>query len=267
VSGTAARGWPKEEIREVVISGLASRDTIAERDAARRRLTAALPIDARVLLYRLTLAVGRFDRALALAIASIPPAVAMPGEHLDELVGSWIEALGSNRYRVSPLVVGAGSEVLGAPEQQAIHKGIAIQIIQQHSVQISDANMIFTHSLLGKFEPGLMATAHSVLTAEDSTLRPLAEVFFTLRFCRYDQPIFPQDIRVSRVLRIAQFKLLSTTNDIKNINLCVSALVEEIAVEPELPLRDGLECLALSVILTTPGIGDYLSTWISLLND
>jgi len=65
VMGMAARGWPRSEVRDIVIRGFASDDTQAERDAARCGMVAALSEDERNLLYRLSLVIGRFNRALA----------------------------------------------------------------------------------------------------------------------------------------------------------------------------------------------------------
>ena len=55
VMGMAARGWPRSELRGDCDSGFSSDDTDAERDAARRSMVAALPEEARNLLYRLSL--------------------------------------------------------------------------------------------------------------------------------------------------------------------------------------------------------------------
>ena len=75
VMGIAARGWSRFEFREIVIRGFSSDDTDAERDAARRSMVEALPEEARNLLYRLSLVVGRFDRPLVLKMAELPPPI------------------------------------------------------------------------------------------------------------------------------------------------------------------------------------------------
>ena len=113
VLGMAARGWPAESIQGTVNEGFTSPDLKATRDAARRTLVSALPADARSLLYRLSLAVGRFDRSLALAVAALEPALARAGEQLDLLIGPWIENVGRDSLRVSPLASHFGVEALG----------------------------------------------------------------------------------------------------------------------------------------------------------
>jgi hypothetical protein len=264
VTGMAARGWPEDAMREVVISGLTSRDMDAERDAARRSLTAALPTDARTLLYRLSLIIGHFDRALALGVGSLPPPISRPGEQLDELVGAWIEALGSGRYRVSPLVSNAGREMLEAGEQRNVHNRIARQLLARRTAYTADANMILTHSLLGKFAQGLLAIAYSVLRSDEKTLARLAEDFFILGLFQTKTSIYPDQPHVSRFLRLAQFKLIAKTGKRAEINSCVTALLAEINEEQDARLRTGFECLALSTVLLNTGIGDHLLNWVDL---
>jgi hypothetical protein len=264
VTGMAARGWPEEAMHEVLISGLTSQDMESEREAARRSLTGALPPDARTLLYRLSLILGHFDRALALAVGSLPPPISRPGEQLEELVGAWIEALGNGRYRVSPLVSNAGREMLEVTEQQYVHNRIASQLLARRTGDTNDANMILTHSLLGKFTPGLIAIAVFVLRSNEETLIRLAENFFVLRLFRTETPIYSDQPHVSRFLRLAQFKLIAKTGNGPKINSCVTALLEETNEEQDARLRAGSECLALSTVLLTPGIAEHLLNWVDL---
>jgi hypothetical protein len=264
VAGMAARGWPEEAMREVMISGLTSRDIDSERDAARRSLTAALLPDARTLLYRLALIIGDFDRALALGIGFLPPPISRPGEQLDELVGAWIEALGNGRYRVSPLVSNAGREMLEPTEQQNVHNRIANQLLARRAGDTNDFNMILTHSLLGKFAPGLIAIAASVLRTDEKTLIRFAEDFFVLRFFNTKSPIYSDQPHVSRFLRLAQFKVIAKTGNGPKINSCVTALLAETNEEQDARLRAGSECLALSTVLLTVGIADHLRNWVDL---
>ena len=110
VTGIASRGWPVEEIKSILARAMSSDDTDATREAARRRLSAELPEGARDLLYRLSLTTWHFSRSLALVIGNIPPPVSRIGECLDQLIGPWIEAIGKDLFRVSPLARQLGSE-------------------------------------------------------------------------------------------------------------------------------------------------------------
>jgi hypothetical protein len=263
--GMAARGWPEEAMLDVVVRGLTSEDTDAERDAARRSLAAALPADARMLLYRLSLTIVHFDRALALDIGSLSPPVSRAGEQLDELIGPWIEAIGSGRYRVSPLVSNAGRETLGADEQRNVHNQIATQLLARQTIDAWDTNAILTHAMLGKSTQCLAVLANSVITADKNTRSLLAEHFFMLRILRTDGLIYPDHPAVSRMLRLAQFRLVAETEKGPDILACVTALLNEAGQESNAELRTAFECVALVTVLITVGIADHVPNWIDLL--
>ena len=263
--GMAARGWPKEAMQDVVSRGFSSEDIDAERDAARRSLTAALPVDTRTLLYRLSLAIGRFDRTLALDVGSLSPAIVGAGERLDELVGPWIEAVGTGQYRVSPLASNAGQGALTADEQRSVHNLIATRLLARRKIDASDANMILVHALVGKSTQSLAKLAHMVMMARHDSLGPLSEHFFMLRALRTDGLIYPDSPPVSRLLRLAQLKLIAETKNGSNILSCVTALLNEAKQETDSPMDSMFEKLALSSVLSIPSIADHLVTWISLL--
>jgi hypothetical protein len=190
VMGMAARGWPRSEVRDIVIRGFASDDTQAERDAARRGMVAALSEDERNLLYRLSLVIGRFNRPLALKVAEVSPLIQRAGELLDSLIGPWIELVGKDVFRISPLAANAGQGMLTGEAQQAIHAAIAMQMLAKRRINSTDASGILAHALLGKDVASLFRLAHSVLTAESKATELLREHFFMLPILRTDQPIF-----------------------------------------------------------------------------
>lgn len=263
--GMAARGWPRAAMSDVIIRGFASDDTDAEREAARRSIVTALSDNARQLLYRLSLILGRFDRDLALRVGQAAPAIATPGELLDELVGPWVEAVGKNAYRVSPLASNAGQGMLNVDEQRAIHQVIAVQKLAARKINVSEANSILTHALLGKSLPSLLGVAHSVLTAGEQAIEALQEHFIMLQVLRTDQPIFEDNRMVSTMLRMAQFKLFAAKGKSKEIVECANALFREVDEEQDPEIRDVLEVGAHACVLYTIGIASYLPDWLDLL--
>jgi hypothetical protein len=265
VMGMAGRGWPKGEVRDIIIRGFASDDTDAERDAARRSMGAVLSDDARTLLYRLSLTHGRFDREIALKIGESPPPVPRPGEVLDELIGPWVETVGKNSFLVSPLAFNAGQGMLNAEEQRVVHELIARQKLSNKRIDASDANSILTHALIGKSARSLTALASSVLTAGNKTTDLLAEQFFMLPILRTDRPIFQENRSVSVMLRMAQFKLVAAKRDPKVISACVDALFQEISEEKAGQIKEALEALALAFVLNTIGVASYVRNWVELL--
>ncbi|WLC19331.1 ATP-binding protein [Bradyrhizobium diazoefficiens] len=262
--GMRAREWPLSEVREIVIRGFASDDTDAEREAARRSMTASLSDDARALLYRMSLVIGRFDRALALKIAEVPPPIQRSGELLDALIGAWIETVGKEGLRVSPLAANAGRGMFTDNEQEAIHATIARQMVQQSSIKAVDANGILMHGLLGKDDGALARLAYMVLMAESSTDQ-LREQFFALPLLNTEQPIVPTNIAVSILLRLAQFKLIASGDDRNAIAACATALLREASEEENEQLRDMFEGMSLASILNTMGIASALPNWVELL--
>src|SRR5439155_24970130 len=130
-------------------------DTDAERDAARRSMVTALSEDARNLVYRLSLVIGRFGRALALKIAEVPPPVSRAGELLDSLIGPWVEVVGKDALRVSPLAANAGRRMLTRETQQTIHAAIAIQMLPTRRILPPDSQRPLKHVLPGQERSGL----------------------------------------------------------------------------------------------------------------
>jgi hypothetical protein len=177
----------------------------------------------------LSLVIGRFDRPLALALGALPPPLVEPGEQLDQLTGSWVEFVTKKYFRVSPLAANAGRDTLRPEEQQAVHNAIAVRTLAERTVNIADANVVFSHALLGKSDRVLFGLAASVITANREVLRDLREWFFLLRSARTDRSIYPENLTISRMLRLAQFELVAERSDSDRISACVTALLNESA--------------------------------------
>ncbi|MPZ09237.1 MAG: hypothetical protein GEU89_03375 [Kiloniellaceae bacterium] len=264
-SGMAARGWPDEKIGDVIGRGITSDDIDTARDEARRDLIAALPDETRTLLYRLSIAIGRFNRSLAIVIGALSPQLSRPGESLDQLVGPWIEAIGRDLYRVSPLASGCGREVLVADEQTRIHEQIALQMLRKSGIDAVDIDAILMHAIAGKSPYCLTMVAQAVLTAGVRTIELLAEQLILLHHFRTDAPIFPENLAASIFLRTAQFKVVAAAGEGERAAEVVAALLNEISSLPPGELKNGSESMALMAILGTMGVANYLDGWINLL--
>ncbi|MCO4880124.1 hypothetical protein VOI32_28320 [Paraburkholderia caribensis] len=265
VSGMGARGWPASAIGESLARGLSSDDVEAVRDAARRALVSALPENARTLLYRLSLATGRFDRAMALAIAHVPAPVTQAGEGLDALIGPWLEITGRRQYRVSPLAAGSGRDALSPLEQTRIHSQIATQLMAGGTINAGDADSILIHAMGGKNAGVLFILSHSILTADERTLTFLADNLLALRLLRTDGPIFPEHARVSGMLRLAQFKILAAARDFERAGACASALFSEAGRQPDDESGRAFRVVAYAVVLGTMSVAQYVDNWLALL--
>jgi hypothetical protein len=236
ISGLRARSWPKDALGRLKAFER-SADVEAERLATRRRLVSAVPEEGSTLLYRISLLLDRFDRALVLALGALNPAVGNPGEQLDTLIGPWIELVGQGRLRVSPLLQNAGQEILTAEEQPLVHRTAAEQIVAGRAINVDKANSAFLHGLLGKSELSLMKLAYAVIRADAETRRILSEWILALRLHRMDCPIYPDKPTLSLTLRFAQFLLVAGSENVAAIRKCSQVLKEELNEEPDTTVR------------------------------
>ncbi|MGO4502134.1 hypothetical protein [Dyella sp. 2YAF14] len=267
ISGMRARGWPQGELLEIVGNGLSTGDIEAERDAARRTLVAVLPETSRNLLYRLSLTIGRFDRAMALLIANVTPEISNAGESMDELVGPWLETVDRHHYRVSPLAARSGQEMISEAQRTTIHFAIATQFMAKGSINGTDVDVIITHALIGKNEAVLLTLANSIITSDERTREFLSDNVTAFKLLGATGPIYPHSSIVSGMLRLAQFKLLVTARENDKIAPCATALFSEAAAQPTPELRNMFKALAYGTVLSTMGIGNFLEDWLDLLEE
>ena len=265
VMGMETRGWPVEEIESTLMRGLTTDDTDAARETARRNLVSALSEGTRILLYRLSIVVGRFDRALGLSIGGIEPAIRGSGECLDQLIGPWIEAVGNDEYRVSPLASGFGGEMLEIAEQNRVHKAIAEHISKKRVIDDLDANAIMFHGLAGESTTSLAQLTQSLMRVDVDKLGNLAEGMPTLRLLRTDRLIYPKHLSVSVMLRMAQFRLTAALGDRRGAAEIVATLFDEASRMPDGKPKQVLDQMVLILLLSTKGVANYLDNWIVLL--
>src|SRR5262249_37387735 len=155
---------------------------------------------------------------------------------------------------------------LSQGQQQAVHNAIAARILADRRISIADTNVVLTHALLGKSNLVLAVLARSVLTAAPEIGRELREWFFLLRSVRTDRLIYPESPAISRMLRLAQFKLIAEGNDGEEISACAAAVLSEgAAANHDQELNAAFEVLALGTILGTIGIAEHLANWIDLI--
>ena len=265
VIGTAARGWPMDETNDILRHGLLSDDIAAARDVSRRRLVYALPESNRELLYRLSLTTGPFTRSVALAAGDLAPSVPQIGECFDQLVGPWISAVGNDQFSVSPLASHFGRDNLSADQQRMVHRTIASQMLDARTIDAGQADTIMMHSIVGSCPKCLSILAHSILSTQPTTLAKLADHYPLFILYRTDTPIYHDDLHVSGLLRLAQFKIAVSGRRKDKVDAIVHALLREIYQVADTNVRDRLETIVLISILSTMGISNYLDDWVAHL--
>jgi hypothetical protein len=262
ISGLRIRGWPEAELTRLRRFER-SDDVEAARDAARRQLVATLPDDAKALLYRVSLTIGRFDRPIVLTLAELQPAIPAPGEQFDLLVGPWIEPSPRRQYRVSPLIANAGEETLGPSSQLSVNRAIAEAYTAGSSFDIAKADATFLHALRGKSQSALMKLAIAIISAKQSVRKDLANWITGVRLHRTDRPIFAEDARVSTLLRIAQLVLRAPARDRQAVGETWHALQREVAAAAS--THPELEAAALGKALCDTSLSALLPDWIGLI--
>ena len=105
---------------------------------------------ARELLDRLSLTNGTFHRSVVFAVADVEPQVPRCGEILQELTGVWISDLPVDRYELSPLLVGIGTETLAPKLLGAVHNAIANAYFGGGTIGPHEAMQILLHLLAAK---------------------------------------------------------------------------------------------------------------------
>lgn len=265
------RSWPRDELEKLYSLDWSGLDLAAQRAAARRRLVETAPEPARALLARLSLMIGSFRREVALEVAGLDPAVSGAGDHLDALTGPWIDPVGRDRLRLSPLLSDAAASSMTAAAQIKVHRAAAGLMLGGRALDVQDADAGVTHALIAKSREPLQRLALSVIREDQKARTRLAGWLTTLQMLRADQPIFPEHPATSRLLRLAQVLLITASEDASGLPGRWEALLQEISEEPDTTVRETFELMALTKVMlereivSTPGWVAHLARMDSLL--
>ncbi|MGU3387827.1 hypothetical protein ACLBYG_25215 [Methylobacterium sp. D53M] len=264
VLGLAARGWPEDALVEHLVGR--NPDVLREREAVRARLREAVPPEARSILYRSSLVLGRLPRRVALALGCVLPAVDRPGEALDRLVGPWIDAVGPEEYRVSPLVGDAGRAMLSRDEQTAVHRAVVDALLAEEGLATDVADAVFFHALEGERPESLAGLCTSIISADDRVRRVIAAQSVMLRHLRTDRLAYPKAPVISKLLRLAQVVLLLAKGDDETTLEGIEALLREINQGVTVAAVDrAFEGMALCKLLLERRLGTLLrDRWVDL---
>ena len=206
VRNLLSKGWPPVE----EMSWLSTADLEEQRAFSRRRLMEEIPSEAaRSLAYRLSLMVEPFSRQLALDLAQLPPALSLPGEAFDCLVGPWIEKVGEDSYRVSPLLQNEGGKILSPAETKSVHGAIALNILRHKEVSPIQIGTAFVHALAAKSEGALVQLARGLIAAEQEALQAVGDLvsWIPAMALAPGQHLYRENGMVDLILRLAQYRV------------------------------------------------------------
>lgn len=205
VRSLQSRGWPPVIETDL----LKTEDLEHVRTTIRRRLIDELPSEgARYTVFRLSLMTGEFSRQTALDLAQLPPPIALPGEAFDGLVGPWIETLGNNCYRISPLLSDAGTKVLSTPEQMAVHETIAFGFLKRATLMPHEFGTALMHALIAKSDWAMLLLAKGALAFDHEASKAMSDaVFWFPAMALQPGQNLSTNHATDFMLRLAQFRL------------------------------------------------------------
>lgn len=258
-------GWATLESDPVPLSEGIRSDLQSEQRRLRQTLLTKFDKGTRTLLYRTTLLIGRFDRALALQVAQVAPPLDLAAEHLEQLIGPWIDELSGNRLRVSPLMEGAGEETLNAEERTAVHRRAAEVLGHGSALEVSHAEALYVHALKGKAHHMLLKAGLAVVSASPRKLKLVADWMPSLCGAPLDRPIYPENPSVSSILRLAQVLLHADNEDTSRRLSAWNALCCEIHGRRGIKEAHLFEYMVLSKALISPGLAQVFPNPMELL--
>ncbi|MBN1974988.1 MAG: hypothetical protein JW787_15210 [Sedimentisphaerales bacterium] len=268
ISGLSQKNWPKEELLSGFYPSFGTAKEIdSQRDSIRERLLSEIPENAQALLSRLSLIIGYFDRELAIEISEVNPKITQAGENLDVLIGPWIEMQAKDRFRISPLVSDAGIKNLSKSMQSEVHKRIVDQLITRHPFPADFLGSLLGHALCSRHEGGLMWLAMAVLHTPHENRKMITEQLFVLQFLDScdKKPIFPENLLVSSMLRLAQFKVTAWSNRTENLPAITDQLFTEARALERTDISAGFLFLTINTVLIERNLNISPKKWMPLL--
>jgi len=253
VRNLQSKGWPPVLAADL----MQTEDLEHVRTTARRRLTDEFPSqEARYIAYRLSFIAGEFTRQTVFDLAQLPPPVAFPGDAFDGLVGPWIETLGNNTYRVSPLLSGAGNQVLPEPEQTAVHTAIAFGFLARRVMTSLEFGTALMHALIAKSDWALLLLARGALTFDHETASAISDtIFWFPNMALGPGQHFLTHPATDFVVRLAQFRIAAAGRQADNALIIIDRvleLLEQIEHEELATLDEGMAYTVFLSALNVP---------------
>jgi tetratricopeptide (TPR) repeat protein len=253
VRNLQSQGWPPV----LATNFLQTEDLEQVRTSARRRLTDEFPSEgAKYIAYRLSLITGDFSRQMVFDLAQLPPPVALPGDAFDGLVGPWIETLGNNTYRVSPLLSSAGNQVLSEPEQTAVHTAIAFGFLARRVMTSLEFGTALMHALIAKSDWALLLLARGALTFDHETSSAISDtIFWFPNMALGPGQHFLTQPAVDFIGRLAQFRIAAAGRQPDSALIIIERaleVLEQIEDEESATLEEGMAYVLFLSALDVP---------------
>lgn len=203
LSELRAKNWP--DLKSIFSDSIA----IADEKEDARQLLQTLDEGARDLIYRLSVVFGTFRRDHAIAVADLVPSINRPGEHLDRVIGPWLEPLQNGYFRLSPLIAGVGSAIYTSGTINAFRVKSIDAVIDCEPRTSVEASFVLTTAFAARSTKHLIGLLVSFGSSSSEVRRALAESMFWFLWVKPEPKsiLYPEDLGVSRFLRYLQFQI------------------------------------------------------------
>lgn len=261
------KNWADSELLADLIPAFASKEISAEKDVVRLHLMKELPEGALELLHRLSLAMNGFDKRLAMSIADAKEAIKRPGDAFTYLIGPWIERRGENRYALSPLVRGCGTEALSSSQQSAVRISIIQDLIQRKPFPAEQIGQLLLNAYVECDVGGLTWFAHTMQMCAIKDWKKFKLVaqevsFFTL--FPISESLFPSNKNLAALLRIVQCFVAMETDE-ERFPAIFDRTIDECRQIDDKTLSAGMMVMCIFRILARQGTGLSPQKWLPLV--
>jgi hypothetical protein len=111
-----------------------------------RKLQATVPDpNSRELLYRLTIAGGKFQRVQMEALAGVPQPVPRPAERMADFVNAWVKRIADGEWDVSPLCERLAADYLDQDTRRRCHDCLGGLVVGRGAMNQRDAHKAIVH--------------------------------------------------------------------------------------------------------------------------
>lgn len=228
-TGARGNGFP-----EIDLDNLLSQPKEVKSEQDRARIVASkLDDSSREMLYRLSLVTKTLSKTQILNIASMAQPIKEAGNILDKLIGPWIEEVGQDMYKISPLIKEAGKAVNGDDWCQKLHLSIAWALIKGKKITAYDISSIIFHSIMGKSTAPMIPLVQSLMTSEKKIWEQIAEHDIFLSVFAPDSRKAAEffgkkdDMFTLFPLRILQYRVADAKKDVKQVQKILQNFNEE----------------------------------------
>lgn len=205
------------------------------------RLVRTLGDSSKEFLYRLSLPVGSFNQQDMAAVADVRPAVARPGERLNELLGAWVQRDTETTFAVSPLVKPLGRTELTPDVRKSCFRRLADVITSRREMNPLESERAIRYNLEAE-EHGRAVTLYVLVLVE--TLRVARADHAVHLIDKWRTTVLPIELSVGNRLFVRAYQLAAFTRyklDTRFVVRDIDALLAKATVD------DGWAILSLAV--------------------